>query len=58
MQVIHAELLDKLAKFNLISLDISDNFKNICSSNLNQETINYMHYDVINRYKIIISGNH
>lgn len=54
MQIVHNELLDRLAKFNLISLDISDNYKIICQTNLNQEAINYMYYDIINRYKLII----
>ena len=54
MLEIHNELLEKLYKFNSISLDISNNMKDIGQYNFNQEIQNYMNYDVINRHKLLI----
>jgi hypothetical protein len=51
---IHNELLDKLYKFNGISVDICNNMKNIEQYGFNQYIQNYMHYDIINRYKLLI----
>jgi hypothetical protein len=54
MFAIHNELLDKLYKFNGISYDITNNIKDIGQYKFNQEIQNYMYYDVINRYKLLV----
>ena len=54
MLEIHNELLEKLHKFNAISVDICNNMKDIGQYNFNQDIQNYMNYDVINRHKLLI----
>lgn len=54
MKKIHDELIGYINKFNLISSNISDRFTEICANNLNQEAINYIYYDIINRHKLIV----
>jgi hypothetical protein len=51
MQELHKELIDKISDFNLISLDMYNNLKNPGQT---PDIINYMHFDLINRYKFII----
>ena len=54
MADVHAELLNFIYKFNNISSDISGSFKEITLNNMNQDTVGYIYYDIINRYKLII----
>ena len=54
MYDVHNELLGYIYKFNLISANISDRFTEICTNNLNQDAINYIYYDIINRHKLIV----
>ena len=54
MSSIHDNLFDKIYKFNNISSDILIGLKEINDKKLNQDTINYIYYDIINRYKLII----
>jgi hypothetical protein len=51
---IHDELLEKIYNFNNISSDILNELKEISDKKLNQETINYIYYNIINRYKLMI----
>ena len=51
---IHNELLNLIYKFNSLSSIISERYIEINANNLNQETINYIFFDIINRYKMII----
>ena len=50
----HNNLLNKIYDFNKISYDISEEMKNIFSLKLTPDVINFIHYDIINRYKLII----
>ena len=50
----HNDLLKLIYKFNLISSDISNNYKDIFANNMNQDIINFVFYDIINRNKLII----
>ncbi len=52
---VHNDLLEKLYKFNEISIDISNNLKNIEVYGFSNNTQSYMNWDIINRYKLIIS---
>ena len=54
MHQLHNELIETIKKFNLISLDITNNIKEIHRTNYTQDIINYTHWDIINRYKFII----
>ena len=54
MYDVHNELLSYIYKFNLISANISDRFTEICANNLNQDAINYIYYDIINRHKLLL----
>lgn len=51
---IHNELLHYLYAFNRISEDIYNNLKDMNQITFTQELLNYMYYDIINRYKLII----
>jgi hypothetical protein len=50
----HNCLLDKIFEFNKISADILDGMQNTFSLKLPPEIVNYINYDIINRYKLII----
>ena len=54
MYDVHNELLAYIYKFNLISANISDRFTEILTNNLNQDAINFIYYDIINRHKLLI----
>lgn len=54
MYQLHNDLIDNISKFSLISLDITNNIKEIHKNNLNQEIVNYIYYDITSRYKLII----
>ena len=54
MNDIHNELLNNIYKFNLISSDVTERFIDIFTKNLSQDVINFIYYDIINRYKMII----
>lgn len=51
---IHLELLDKMYQFNNLSTDVSENIKEIIRNNFSQDIQNFMNYDVLNKYKLII----
>lgn len=51
---IHNELLNLIYKFNSLSSIITERYIEINANNLTQETINYIFFDIINRYKMII----
>lgn len=50
MQQTHDELIITIKKFNIISSDITYVYQNDYS----QDAINHMHWDIINRYKMLI----
>ena len=54
MKEIHDEMINYINKFNLISSNISDRYTEICANNLNQDAINYIYYDIMNRHKLIL----
>jgi hypothetical protein len=56
MHQTHNELIATIKKFNLISSDITNNTKYIIQNNFNQDSIiiNYIYWDIINRYKLLI----
>lgn len=54
MYLLHNELIDNINKFGLISMDISNNVKEINKFNLTQDTIYYIYWDICNRYKLVI----
>jgi hypothetical protein len=54
MSEFHNELLDKLYKFNAISVDVTNNIKEIELSKFNQEIQNYINYNTINKYNLLI----
>jgi hypothetical protein len=54
MYDVHNELLAYIYKFNLISANISDRFSEILTNNLNQDAVNFIYYDIINRHKLLI----
>jgi hypothetical protein len=54
MKEIHDEMINHINKFNLISSNISDRYTEICANNLNQDAINYIYYDIVNRHKLIL----
>ena len=54
MNDIHNELLNNIYKFNSISSDVTNKYIDIFTKNLSQDVINYIYYDIINRYKMII----
>ncbi len=54
MQQIHNDLIATIKKFNLISSDITNNTKDIFQYNFNPEAMNYINWDIINRYKLLI----
>lgn len=54
MLEMHNDLLNKLSNFNNISTDITNNVKNIAQFNFNEDIQNYMNYELINKYKLII----
>ena len=54
MYQLHNELIDSINKFSMISLDITNNLKEINKNNFNQEMINYIYWDIVSRHKLII----
>lgn len=54
MYELHNELLGFIYNFNKISSDVVDGLKDVSQYNMNQELVNYIYYDIINRYKLII----
>ncbi len=54
MSKIHEQLLELIISFNKISSDITNGFKETYTKSFNQDIINYVFYDIINRYKVII----
>jgi hypothetical protein len=54
MYQFHNELIDSINKFSMISLDITNNIKEIHKINFTQDTINYIYWDIISRHKLII----
>ena len=54
MYQIHNELIILISKFTLISSDILNSMKDIYQNNFGQDTINYIYWDIINRYKLLI----
>ncbi len=54
MHQTHNELISTIKKFNLISSDITNSMKDIYQNNFSQDAINYMYWDIINRYKLLI----
>jgi len=54
MLLLHDDLIDNITKFSSISLDITNNLKEIHKNNFNQEIINYIYWDIISRHKLIV----
>jgi len=54
MLLLHDDLIDNITKFSSISLDITNNLKEINKNNFNQEIINYIYWDIISRHKLIV----
>ncbi len=54
MSSLHEKLLEQIYSFNKISLEITEGFKESYTKNLNQEIINYVFYDIANRYRMLI----
>ncbi len=54
MSLLHEKLLEQFYSFNKISSDITEGFKESYTKTLNQEIINYIFYDIANRYRMII----
>ena len=54
MLQLHDDLIDNINKFGSISLDITNNVKEIHKNNFNQEIVNYIYWDIISRYKLVI----
>lgn len=54
MYQLHNELIDSINKFSMISLDITNNIKEIHKTNFTQDTINYIYWDIISRHKLNI----
>ena len=54
MLSIHDDLFNKIYTFNNISSDILNGLKEINEKKITQDNINYLYYDIINRYKLII----
>lgn len=54
MLQLHDDLIDNINKFGSISLDIASNVKEIHKNNFNQEIVNYIYWDIINRHKLNI----
>lgn len=54
MHQTHNDLISTIKKFNLISSDITNSMKDIYQNNFSQDAINYIYWDIINRYKLLI----
>jgi len=54
MLLLHDDLIDNINKFSSISLDITNNLKEIHKNNFNQEMVNYIYWDIISRHKLIV----
>jgi hypothetical protein len=54
MYQLHNDLIENINKFSLISFDITNNIKEINKNNFNQEIINYIYFDIMNRYKLVL----
>ena len=54
MYDLHNELLTQLHTFGKISSYVVDGIKDITSNNMNADLTSYIHYDIINRHKLII----
>jgi len=54
MYQMHNDLIENINKFSLISFDITNNIKEINKNNFNQEIINYIYFDIMNRYKLVL----
>jgi len=47
-------LIDSINKFSSISLDITNNIKEIHKNSFTQEIVNYIYWDIISRHKLIV----
>jgi hypothetical protein len=54
MYQLHNELIDSINKFSSISLDITNNIKEIHKNSFTQEIVNYIYWDIISRHKLIV----
>ena len=54
MYTLHNELLSLIVKFSSISDDVAKNIKENAKENLSHDTMNYIHFNTVNKYKTII----
>lgn len=54
MLLLHDDLIDNINKFSSISLDITNNIKEIHKNSFTQEIVNYIYWDIISRNKLIV----
>jgi hypothetical protein len=52
MYNLHLELLNNIYEFNYISTEIANVLKTIASITMNQDTINFLFYEAINKYRL------
>lgn len=53
MYSLHLELLDKIKEFNYISTDVANVLKTAASITMNQDAINFLFYEAINKYRLL-----
>ena len=53
MYSLHLELLDKIKEFNYISTDVANVLKTTASVTMNQDAINFLFYEAINKYRLL-----